>query len=47
MQRSKFHELFYLFTFFGTVFGAQFSPVDPFENELYEKTIKSFSSKMQ
>ena len=30
---------------FGRNFFTQFSPVDPFENELYEETIKSFSSK--
>ena len=29
----------------GWNFFTQFSPVDPFENELYEETIKSFSSK--
>ena len=29
-------------TNFGTEFFTQFSPVDPFENELCEETMKSF-----
>ena len=29
----------------GRNFFTQFSPVDPFENELYEENIKPFSSK--
>ena len=33
------------FTNFGTEFFTQFSPVIPFDNELYEEIIESFSSK--
>ena len=42
MQLSNFHGLFY--QLWDGFFSPQYSPVDPLEIELHEKTIRSFSS---